>query len=103
MANVKIKCDNCGIEVRARNIRRRKGRLLCYKCYYREITPLIVLPSRVSIKEALQRSYLVGCSSYNLKSKAYPHGVITVPRVLVGKKIRLKLVGDISTEKPPKK
>ena len=93
----KIKCDDCGNLVRVRHVIRLKGKFLCTNCKnkllsYRlqaSASSILNSPARKSLKKALSQIYEI--HGYLLKDNRII-GVRSFPQVLIGRKVKLRLV-----------
>lgn len=83
----KILCDECKLNRRTNGVRKFKGRFICYKCFHK-IANIIYLPRTQSLEEALNKERIVHMSG-TIKS---PTGQLGLPRVLIGRKVKLVLI-----------
>lgn len=90
-------CEECGNEVRVRNIIKFKGKFLCNICKSKlktskaqsSATELYIGNARIPLKKALNKIYLV--RSYNYGGRKC---VVSFPSCLAEKKIKIQLVKE---------
>jgi hypothetical protein len=84
-------CDDC--MKKTRHIRIYRGEFLCYSCYYKRMT---IMPQYgancISLRDALKKTREV--KGYCYGQNESPKGVIFVPRVLIGRKVKVVLAEE---------
>jgi hypothetical protein len=90
MTNHKIICSKCKNNVNVRHMQLYKNKYLCHNCYVKENKEKFsykLFNKGMSLEDALNKERIIKC--YGKKSI---YGVISLPRCLVGKKVKLILV-----------
>ena len=87
----RVKCCDCG--VMASKPKLYKGKLLCRKCYVKNVN-IIGGRQKVSLVEALEREYVVRLSV--CKKTGQCRSGLSLPWVLGGRKVKVVLVEDAS-------
>lgn len=98
MGNNKIQCDECLKKFRARNVILFRGKYICTNCKMKRKTTSMGLkfPQMISLQGALDKVY-----SVKLKFRGDGKWVYcdcAFPKILAGKKFKIKLI-DESSEK----
>lgn len=78
-------CDKCN--KKAKKLRVYKGKFYCYSCYNKLIIKMPFPPQCIKLKDALNKVREVRCIG-----TINPFGSIHLPRVLIGKKVKLVLL-----------
>lgn len=79
-------CEKCG--QRVKSLRKRKRKLICWKCYTKDVTIIQIREGYKNLEEALNTVYCVGRRGGN----KFSGGVCNFPKALIGRKIRVVLV-----------
>lgn len=79
-------CDSC--KHKTKELRMHEGNFYCWGCYRKLIILMPTIPGYVELKDALNKVREVKCGG-SIKN---PLGLIHVPRVLIGRKVKLVLV-----------
>jgi hypothetical protein len=83
-------CDECGRKMKRFHIV--KDQILCFNCYRSKVTMISIGGARpLSLEECLNKTYNIG---FRMSKDYVLGGVISTPRALVGKKVKLVLVED---------
>lgn len=91
----KIECQECGIYRRTRHVQAYKGKYLCYKCMQKtsglrdNLSVSELITRGKNLDEALAKTYTIEMIYVKGMNKG---GRCYFPRVLVGKRFKLKLV-----------
>lgn len=80
-------CEECGHGTKS--IRNFQNKFLCYRCYFKHMTRMPGIPAGyITLEEALDKVREVKCTSSNTN----PIGHLHLPRILIGRKVKLILI-----------
>jgi hypothetical protein len=80
-------CEDCGKKVKRGWMKDNK--IFCYNCWRKHFHNNMYIPFAVSLTDALDTVREVRCSCHSS-----PSGVLSLPRILIGRKVKLVLAEE---------